>query len=387
MFEPQYIPREDFDMRMKKKIVITIGLLTGLLLTGCGEKEINLEDYLSVSYSGPNGYATANVDFDYLEFGDAIVANGKNKEMSFAELAIAADNVKVSNDAGEKLSNNDTFTVKFEWDAKAAKELGLKYIGKDKKITVEGLAEVTEIDPFKDISIEYSGTAPAGKVASIKNNSSDSFLQSLRYSASKTDELSNGDKIIVKIDSEDVEQKALNNNYVVTQTEKEYEVEGLPYYISAISDIPDEMLEKMKKQSEDVIDAHGAGWEKGNKIVKREFIGNYLLTKKDMTLYGDSNYCYCVYKLTALIEGDDDEFSYYYYVRFRNIMILEDGVCSLDLTDYEKPYGSAFFGSASGEAFIRGNYYFTGYAELDSMFNNCITKNIADYTYESTVTE
>lgn len=232
-------------MKTKKKIVITVGLLTGLLLTGCGEKEINLEDYLSVSYSGPNGYATANVDFNYLDFGDAIVENGKNKEMTLAELAMAADNVKVSNDAGEKLSNNDTFTVTFEWDAEAAKELGLKYIGKDKEITVEGLTEVTEIDPFKDISIEYSGTAPAGRVASVKNNSSDSFLQSLHYSVSKTDALSNGDKIIVKIDTQDVEQKALDNNYVVTETEKEYEVEGLPYYISNISDIPDEMLEKM----------------------------------------------------------------------------------------------------------------------------------------------
>ena len=375
-------------MNTKKKIVITVGLLTGLLLTGCGEKEINLEDYLSVSYSGPNGYATANVDFNYLDFGDAIVENGKNKEMTFAELAIAADNVKVSSDAGEKLSNNDTFTVTFEWDAEAAKELGLKYIGKDKEITVEGLAEVTEIDPFKDISIEYSGTAPAGKVASIKNNSSDSFLQSLHYSASKTDALSNGDKIIVKIDSQDVEQKALDNNYVVIQTEKEYEVEGLPYYISTISDIPDEMLEKMKKQSEDIIVSEAASWTEPESLLGQEFIGNYLLVKKDPKLYGDNNHCYCIYKINAKCE--DTEFSYYYYVRFNNIMILQDGVCSVDLTNYKKPYGSAIWGYVSGEAFVKEGsiyeyYYYEGYEELDSLFNNCVTQNIENYTYESTV--
>lgn len=373
-------------MRAQKKLIIAIGLLSGALLTGCGEKEINLEDYLSVTYSGPNGYATANVDFDYLSFGDAIAENSKNETMSLIEIGIAADNVTIDNDASENLSNNDTFTVTFNWDASKAKELGLKYIGKEKTYTVEGLEDVTEIDPFQDVTIEYSGTAPAGK-ADVKNNSSDSFLSTLRYSASKTSELSNGDKIVVKIDTSDVEQKALENNYVLTQTEKEYVVEGLPYYVSVLSDIPDEMMEKMKKQTEDVIDAGAAEWNKENEILNgKEFLGNYLLIKKDSKLYGDNNYCYCIYKINATCEGE--EFSYYYYVGFKDIIILEDGQCSVDLTNNIKPYGNAFWGHVSGEAFLMGsNHYYIGYQDLDSMFNNCVTKNIDDYTYESTVIE
>lgn len=373
-------------MRVQKKLIIAIGLLSGALLTGCGEKEINLEDYLSVTYSGPNGYATANVDFDYLSFGDAIAENSKNETMSLFEIGMAADNVTIDNDAAENLSNNDTFTVTFNWDAAEAKKLGLKYVGKEKTYTVEGLADVTEIDPFQDVTLEYSGTAPEGK-ANVKNNSSDSFLSTLRYSAAKTNELSNGDKIVVKIDTPDVEQKALENSYVLTQTEKEYTVEGLPYYVSALSDIPDDMMEKMKKQTEDVIDAGTAEWDSRNEILgEKEFLGNYLLVKKGTDLYGDINYCYCVYKINATCEGE--EFSYYYYVGFKDIIILEDGQCSVDLTDYIKPYGSAIFGHVSGEAFRMGDkYYYIGYQDLDSMFNNCVTQNIDDYTYESTVKE
>lgn len=372
---------------LKKKTIILMGMfLIGIFLTGCGEKEINLEDYLSVTYSGPNGYAVANVEFDYLSFGDAIVENSKKAGMSLMEIGIAADNVTIENNAAVNLSNNDTFTVTFNWDAAKAKELGLKYIGKEKTYTVQGLTDVIEIDPFKDVIIEYSGTAPTGK-ANIKNKSSDSFLSTLRYSASKTSELDNDEKIMVKIDTSDVEEKALENNIVLTLTEKEYVVEGLPYYVSTLSDIPDDMMEKMKKQTEDVIDAGTAEWDSNNEILgKKEFLGNYLLVKKSSNLYGDVNYCYCVYKINVKCQGE--EFSYYYYVGFRDIIILEDGQCSVDLTDCIKPYGSALFGHVSGEAFLMGDkYYYIGYQELDSMFNNCVTKNIENYTYESTVTE
>ena len=68
-------------------------------------------------------------------------------------------------------------------------------------------------------------------------------------------------------------------------------------------------------------------------------------------------------------------------------MVLEDGTCSVDLMNYDKPHGQGFFNSASGEAFIVGKYWFVGYEELDSMFNNCVTQYIADYTYETTVKE
>ena len=44
-------------------------------------------------------------------------------------------------------------------------------------------------------------------------------------------------------------------------------------------------------------------------------------------------------------------------------------------------------GTASGEAFTKGKFYYQGYEDPDSMFNNLITANIDAYKYESTVKE
>lgn len=371
-------------MKTQKKVTIMAGVLSGLLLTGCGEQEINLEDYLSVTYTGPDRYATAEIDFDYMAFCDAIAANGNDKEMTLMELMTAADNVKVSSDVKEGLSNGDTFIVQFEWDSDAAKELGLKYIGKEKKYTVEGLEEAEEIDPFSGMEVLFTGTAPNGE-AQISDEQADIPVK-YYYEIEPVTGLKNGDIVTMSISDENPKETALQEGYILSQTEKQFVVEGLPYYISSIQEIPDAMMEKMRKQTEDVIDSSASSWADGNKIINKEFIGNYLLVKKEGSRYYDENYCYCVYKVDATIGGEED-FTFYYYVRFRNVMMLGDGECSVDLTDYAEPWGQGFFSSVSGEAFIVGNYSFVGYEELDSMFNNCVTQKISDYTYETTVSE
>ena len=371
-------------MRVQKKLIVIAGALSGLLLIGCGEQEINLEDYLTVTYSGANGYATAEVEFDYTAFGDAIVENGNDKEMSLMEVLAAADNVKISSAVKDNLSNDDTFGVKFEWDSDAAKELGLKYIGKEQTFTVEGLKDPEEIDPFSDLEVIFTGVSPNGK-AEILDARTDYFID-YRYDIEPKAGLKNGDTVIMSIVDANPDETAIQEGYVLSQTEKQFVVEGLSYYVSSIQEIPDDMMEKMKKQTEDVIDSSATAWADGNEILNKEFVGNYLLVKKEGIRYGDENYCYCVYKVDATIDGEEN-FTFYYYVRFRNVMILEDGLCSVDLTNYDKPSGQGFFGSVSGEAFIVGKYWFVGYEELDSMFNNCVTKYVADYTYETTVNE
>lgn len=60
---------------------------------------------------------------------------------------------------------------------------------------------------------------------------------------------------------------------------------------------------------------------------------------------------------------------------------------SVVLTYYDMPLGSGMFGIVSGEAFQKGNRWYEGYEEIDSLFNNCITTNIEKYEYESTVEE
>lgn len=67
-------------------------------------------------------------------------------------------------------------------------------------------------------------------------------------------------------------------------------------------------------------------------------------------------------------------------------MLLEDGTCSFDLSTATVPKGSVFFGVASGEIYWAADkIYFTGYGDLDSLFNKQVTSKIGEYKYESTV--
>jgi hypothetical protein len=196
----------------------------------------------------------------------------------------------------------------------------------------------------------------------------------LNYSASKTSNLNNGDTITLSIDTSDVDQKALDNNYVLMFKEKNYTVENLPYYASSLSDISYDTIEKMKKQAEDVIISKSALWSKRVKLIDKKFIGCYFLKPKSIN-YFDYNYLYCVYKINILV--DDNSFSYYYYVGYKDVLILEDGTCSVDLSNY----------NCSINTFTYETLWFYGFKDLDSLFNHCVAKYVSDYTYETTVND
>ena len=167
----------------------------------------------------------------------------------------------------------------FDWDVDAAKELGLKYIGKEKIFTVEGLKDPIELDPFTDLDVAFIGVAPNGEAA-IVDARTDLDIKEYRYDVEPNTGLKNGDTVTMSIVNENLEEIALQQGYILLQTEKQFVVEGLSHYISSIQEIPDDMMEKLKKQTEDVIDSAATAWVDGNKILNKEFIGNYLLVKK-----------------------------------------------------------------------------------------------------------
>lgn len=202
-----------------------------------------------------------------------------------------------------------------------------------------------------------------------------------KYTVEPNSKLNVGD--IVTVTAEYDKDELIKNGYIAENDTKQYEVTNVAHYASELSEISDEYLEKMKKQTEDVIQAVTALWADANKYVSCEFLGNYFLTAKTEDLYSENNICYCIYKINGTTNGE--EFSFYYYVSFKDIVILSDGTVSVDIMNYTKPKGSGFFNSVSGEAFILGNYWYIGYTDLDSMFNYCVTQKMEDYQYENTV--
>lgn len=257
------------------------------------------------------------------------------------------------------------------------------------KTTLETEVNANEINPFDYLIITYTGIAPRGQV-SLEIDWSNTPTNYLSFTANKTDGVSNGEKITVTA-------KCIDEDYSLTETSREYTVEGLDAYATTLEDIPDEMKEKMLKQANDSITASCASWAEGNSLKGLEFLGYYFLTGKLGFSPSPYNEIYCVYKVKADITGSKKDFAdkqvecgeefYYTFYRYSDVMILKDGTCSVNLSDGQLPSDSektpTEHGYWSGDNF--SSYVFTGYKDLDSMFNSCITKNIDKYEYETTV--
>lgn len=236
-----------------------------------------------------------------------------------------------------------------------------------------------ECNPFEDISVTFEGYSPSG-IVKIKNTKS-----GITYTPDKSRGLKNGDTVTIKAESK---------YYKLTKEEEEYTVSDLPEYVQKLASIPKETDNKLQKNSTDVIKASAADWHEGNKIKDIKLLGCYLLTKKDENTSSEYNQIYYVYKITSEVkglkrggDGQTEEVgneNYYLYVKYEDLILLEDGTCSVDSNRYEMTHNT-IESDYGRENFIFDYYKYRGYKDLDSLFNDCVTKQLDKYEYESNV--
>lgn len=390
------------NFRMIKSVVLSVGMVSCMaVFTGCGAKKVNLNDYLDVSYSGYDTVGVATAKFDYEKMikdnPEAFGIKGDPSEMELLSIEVALDGViDGSLSQSTKLSNGDS--ISYVWDVSMTDSLkekfNVEFVCENVKVDIKNLDAVEPFDPFENVTVTYGGIAPDGS-ATVKGSVDD--MSGLYFEADKISGLKNGDtiKVSVKSHSGDVESYCTEYGKIPSELEKEFTVEGLSSYVSAIDEISDDMQEKMKSQAMDSITAYTAGWAEGNSLENAEFVGYYFLTPKEGFYSSSNNELYCVYKVTANLTGYTEENTeeeqtgqetYYTFYHYSDIMMLEDGTCSVDLSSgymsnntVKSKYGNkGFFGGIDA-------YTYKGYNDLDSMFNECVTKKIADCNYESTV--
>ena len=179
------------------------------------------------------------------------------------------------------------------------------------------------------------------------------------------------------------DNQLLERGYTAGDKTKGFVVPECDEYITKLSQIPDDTMAKMKKQIEDAIQAKG--WDT---VTDVEFAGNYFLSLKPGMNGRDYNAVYVLYKIEDVgMENPDEKLYFYTYGKFSDLVLLKDGACSVDLSRYEIPSDSAFSKRIfSGDIFWRGDYYYVGFEDVDTMFNKCVTQNIESYEYESNVT-
>ena len=276
--------------------------------------------------------------------------------------------VSVANTAGDE----DTFREN------CIRDWGVAPSAVTKEYTVEGLDEMEDYDPFEHIIVSFSGTSPDTTI-NITNNTG---IEDLEFEADKYEKLKLGDTVTVTAKGyydEDPAELCAYEGKNLTVTSKEYTVENVPKYADQLSEIPQDMLDKMDQNAQDKLNAYAANnWSDEERLVGISLEGEYFLYVKDgADTYdywsGESTYnkLFLVYKVSA--EADGKPYEYYYYSRFSNIIIMEDGTCSLDMSAIATPDDTIS---------VDGYYYYHGYADLDTLKYKTVTANLDNYTYE-----
>ncbi len=219
---------------------VTIALMCGIVFSaGCGKTNIDLNKYVTVEVSGYDGYGEADVDFDLdalrADYDDKLKYKGDD-ELTAAIFeedpagALYDDCISRNVVNKSELSNGDT--VKVEWkckDERALEKYNVKLSYSDIEYEVEGLEVIPTFDPFEDISVSFSGISGEGRI-DINSDSSNG----IRYSADKSFNLSEGDKITITADVGNAKSYAEKYGRMPSVTTKEYTAEGFDTYFISV---------------------------------------------------------------------------------------------------------------------------------------------------------
>jgi len=367
-------------------VLVVLGLIRMLAGSGFGRSatEIDLNNYMGVSYQGYDGYGTAQCEFYYQDYQNSI-------EQALSESGILeSDNLDgqqrvlidqlfempftYSIDKDACLHNGDKVSVAFNIKDTSFEDIGIKLKGDTKSYEVSGLDPTQEADPFEGFAIDYSGTAP------YCTASWHGGLRELTYTLSSTENLKLGDTITVTVDylgNSDFSEFTQKTGLELSRTEEVFTVENVDTYCLSISDISDEIKGKMDKVAQDSMTSIVARWDTPSSYKGMDHLGYYYLIPKYKDFWGTPYfYLYSIYKVNV-VEESGNIFSYYTFWRFENPMILANGTCTCNLDNNKR----------CGNMISSNGLWYDGYTTLEGIFNDCVSKNVSEYEYEDTVQE
>lgn len=247
----------EIDMIKRTKLALMIVLLISVTMTfaGCGTPTVNLNDYVTVSEDGYDGYGSiyASVDFDAILSDYAKHLTDKSLDTQFfgnqtAEVAAefvfsAYDPYALAYNAGENVKNGDK--IEFTWNTnknaieQLAQVLEVNFKYDDFKYEVKNLKELRKVDPFTDGNIEMDtwGISGAGSVSpyspkiviALDEEIGEIYID-LKVDTSKSGSLANGDTVHMVMEDFDTEYYARHYGVILTRTEADVELNDFIYY-------------------------------------------------------------------------------------------------------------------------------------------------------------
>ena len=323
---------------------------------------------MDIAISGPDG------------FGEAVITKTGTEEL-YSRLQYTADK-------DNRLHNGDRVTVTLTTTdgGQDFSEFGRTY-GKvpaetEKQFEVSGLTEVSTFDAFVGLSYVVEGTEPFGYIYLENTADNDIWFEADRY-----DGLSNGDTITVRAipgyTGEFNADYAEIFGQIPETDEKTIQIQGLPTYVSSLSDIPTDFMTDLKAEAQDRLYKYVTSeWDPGSDRMNRgTYKGAWLLTARDDAISWNRNQLFLVYEVNATARNGEEssDITFYYYLRVQDIQKLNDGNCAADLELADTPeigFDTGFSG-----------HYYKGYASLDELVGNMITSQEDMYIIETDLSE
>lgn len=387
---------------------------------------VNLGDYVTITYSGANGYGTAEVDFDSVRFGEenqnklklrndtlekrAIALNVPRDEM-YAEMADDMIDLKLDKTSG--LSNGDTVTATIDATEFNTDVKGNIKTPKSISVKVSGLKEPTKVDAFSMLPVKFSGISGHGTVSldfdqinakydlSLDDYDMDGYIM-----VEPSTGLRNGDKVTITLTDDCVSLISQYAGVVPESTSETLEVSGLPEMEESAASFTEDQLAPFKAQGEDVIRQAYAGFNDFVSVTSVEYVGNYFLLNKKtdvldslrvddtgrITGSDDYNRLAMLYKVTLHYSSEygESDMDVYEGILFRNLYTDANGNPEVaDITsgrllgsnvELDTGLTGKGFADISQEITLYTNDH--GYASLDDAKEDIIDQSAVTYTSE-----
>ena len=392
-----------FDNKKNKMIIAIVAAI--LVVAGAfyalWTPVINVEEFVQITFDGVDTKGRARVLLDedalgravYKKLGGKIEIDSEDFDLenvwdsAVSELKIwdavykIVNSVEVELDKYEDLSNGDKVTVTITIDEKELKNHKIRLRDKGKTENVEGLKEATALTAeilFDESNLEvvFVGVAPNAEVE-LRNISKDSFISQIYYSADKTSGLAVGDTITVTAEVD--EYYAEDAGYMVSgELTREFTAEDLDHYITALEDIDDTTMEKVEKQSLDIVEEWMANRDSRYSHSEPEEIAKLFRTLKPGASDNNGwyvsveNALYVVYVVTETKAADSWGYGaegpeeLYIGVMYTNIIGRDDGSIDVVLTDGQ---------------LVESSYY-SMHKSYDDFYRDTMTANKANYNLE-----
>ena len=370
---------------------LLLGILLALLLgAGAGvwaflhtqpADALQLNAYVRLMSIGYDGYGRVEMELDEAklesDIADFLLARG-SIEAAEGQTGLEAfqasahyqdimDAVHYSLDRTEGLSNGDEVTLTAAYEPGDPEGYGLVCEAEPVVYQISGLAEVEERDPFEELILSVSGTAPEG----VLHMEYESDLP-WTYRASMDSGLSNGDKIQIEtVLKEDMDEKDLAAAYglILTRTGMTYQVEGIPAYAMAVDEIGEETLLALQEEAMETARAEVEnGYAQDETLREIQPASVYLLSGREEG--GEtSNTIFFLFRISY--GNRETEFDYYYFVSYKDLVLYPDGSWNLDQDSYEIPQSlHGLFGLIDSGDYVRIDrmHAVTGFASTEDFY-------------------